>query len=260
MNPWEIRQFVEWGAQGASGRAWFGRGVLDGLAATLDEHHYGTHEDLIPGVIGCVPWFDNRAISQRLQKDPCCIVVDKPAPKRRLGLAAQELAARGWGINTHAISHLYDLMPFDSWGDEPVSPYEELGVTVGPVRMAGFRGTSPTLHCKILVLGVLVEDYEECTGEEFQPRSVWLGSANWTEASARGHLEFGLVSKDRQLVRSAYEFVTRVIAISEPLTSTSVRPNPELAPVEYEDEELADIMRRLRAYEEKEDRSNGRQI
>ncbi|NUW36985.1 hypothetical protein HTZ77_37115 [Nonomuraea sp. SMC257] len=126
--------------------------------------------------------------------------------------------------------------------------------------MAGFRGTSPTLHCKILVLGVLVEDYEECTGEEFQPRSVWLGSANWTEASARGHLEFGLVSKDRQLVRSAYEFVTRVIAISEPLTSTSVRPNPELAPVEYEDEELADIMRRLRAYEEKEDRSNGRQI
>ncbi len=56
-------------------------------------------------------------------------------------------------------------------------------------------------------------------------RSLWWGSANWTTASPQ-HLETGFWSDDEALVAHAKDFVSSVIAFSEPWDSAAVGPEP----------------------------------
>ena len=60
------------------------------------------------------------------------------------------------------------------------------------------------------------------------PTSVWWGSANLTYRS-RENLEFATWSNDPDLTRTAWRFVSDVIAMSEPLTDvTAMVPTPQL--------------------------------
>ncbi|MEV0623689.1 hypothetical protein AB0I81_60960 [Nonomuraea sp. NPDC050404] len=244
MDSCNIQKAKRWGPS-AIDRAWFGRGVVQGLAEELQRHYNANGGRRIPAALGCVPWFDNAAIAELLAEMPCCIVVDKPGPDESFSTAIQELQARGDSLSTSALSPLGDLMPLVDGHPSLIGPYNSMSVMVGPVRLAGYRGhrrRGPLLHAKILILGILWDDDEEFTGDVFLPQSVWLGSANWTDASSRGHLEFGVLSTDRVLVREAYEFLTGLLSVSEPFDSKTYRPTPELAPAEYDDDEFGNIM------------------
>ena len=120
---------------------------------------------------------------------------------------------------------------------------------LGPVRVAGWdrNGNKPLLHAKILVLGHLVHNVygpDDCLGEEmldFEPRTVWWGSANWTKLT-RKHLELGFACDDADLVREATEFVSDVIAFSEPVDSVCVGPEPNLVGVEFDDAAMREAL------------------
>ncbi len=78
---------------------------------------------------------------------------------------------------------------------------------LGPVRALGWlrEDRKPLLNAKLLVLGHLalnVYDPDNGYGEEvldFEPRTVWWGSANWT-VRAGSHLEVGFACDDPTLV------------------------------------------------------------
>jgi phosphatidylserine/phosphatidylglycerophosphate/cardiolipin synthase-like enzyme len=238
MDPWNIGKTVHWGPH-AGDRAWFGRGVVDGLAQALEEHYHANKGRRIPAALGCVPWFDNAAIGQLLADMQCCVIIDKPGPDESFSAAVRNLQADGDGLPTNALTPLSDLMPLEDGRRALVGPSSDIGVMVGPVRLAGYAGhrrRGPLLHAKMIVLGALWDDDEDFTGDVFLPESVWLGSANWTDASSQGHLEFGILSTDRKLVRTSYEFLADVLTVSEPFDSKARRPTPELAPVEYDSE------------------------
>ena len=108
----------------------------------------------------------------------------------------------------------------------------------------------PLLHAKLLVLGDLVLNVygpDDSYGEErldFEPRTVWWGSANWTEM-ARSHLEVGFACDDPALAEQAADFVADVIAFSEPVTTTSPTPKPNLVRVEFDDAAMAEAAREM---------------
>ncbi|MGW5155749.1 hypothetical protein ACWEPN_09735 [Nonomuraea wenchangensis] len=247
MNPWDIKKGVAW-APGAIDRAWFGRGVLDGLAEELQRHYHANSGRRIPAALGCVPWFDNATIGQLLTDMQCCIIVDKPAPDEPFSETVQKLQAEGDGLPTNALSALADLMPLTDGRPAIVGPSDNMSVMVGPVRLAGYGGhrrQGPLLHAKMIVLGFLWDDDEFFMGDVFVPESVWLGSANWTNASSSGHLEFGIFSTDRALVRGAYDFLADLLSVSEPFDSKARRPTPDMAPVEYDDEAFGNAARAM---------------
>jgi hypothetical protein len=87
----------------------------------------------------------------------------------------------------------------------------------------------------MLVLGELAWGEDEFGHEDlnFSPRSLWWGSANWTEAS-RKHLEMGFWSDDQSLVHSATDFRGSVIEFSEPWDSECAGPEHDLVDVEFD--------------------------
>ncbi len=99
-----------------------------------------------------------------------------------------------------------------------------------PVRALGSyeRDRKPLLNAKLLVLGHLalnVYDPDNGYGEEvldFEPRTVWWGSANWT-VRAGSHWKLALHAVTA-LVEEATAFVADVIAFSEPIGTTCAVP------------------------------------
>lgn len=102
----------------------------------------------------------------------------------------------------------------------------------------------------VLVLGHLalnVYDPDNGYGEEvldFEPRTVWWGSANWT-VRAGSHLEVGFACDDPTLVEEATAFVADVIAFSEPIDTTCAGPEPNLVQVEFDDAAMAEAMEEM---------------
>jgi hypothetical protein len=235
-----------WGADGRS-RVWFGGQVVDGLAQMIDEHvaAEAREREPMPAVLGCVPWLTHAGIAERLARLPaCCVVVDKG--QQRL---ASALATAGNGFPP-VLPGLRHRAPAVDGRAVVLGPYSRMpDYAVGPVRVVGMTGgerSKPLLHAKLLVLGRLVWlEYEVDGGcgevYLFQPRSVWWGSANWTE-QARHHLELGAWSDDPALAREATAFLDDLIGFSEPLGSVSPRPDPDLAYVDYDDEAMREAM------------------
>ncbi len=123
---------------------------------------------------------------------------------------------------------------------------------LGPVRALGWlrEDRKPLLNAKLLVLGHLalnVYDPDNGYGEEvldFEPRTVWWGSANWT-VRAGSHLEVGFACDDTTLVEEATAFVADVIAFSEPIDTTCAGPEPNLVQVEFDDAAMAEAMEEM---------------
>jgi hypothetical protein len=217
----EHPHFVQWRDARAwgSGSASFGPGVLSDLVRGIDDY---AAENPDAAAIGCVYLLTSVELASKLANlASVCIVVDKGAASA----AVEVLEKRGRDFPLQAL------------------PGHEISVTSGgwnevePLRIVGFKPepgerNRPLLHAKMLVLGSLEERWlDSGVGEfsmwGFEPRRVWIGSANWTVASKK-HVELGLWIDDARLVSEATEFVSQLIGLSEPFTSEARIPTPEL--------------------------------
>ncbi|MCP3811204.1 hypothetical protein NLX62_02460 [Mycobacteriaceae bacterium Msp059] len=237
-----------WGAGGAA-RVWFGGQVLDGLCIVLDEHLAATGGG--SAGIGCVPWLTSEAVVDRLAKlNSLCVVIDKAQRSRKaIARLMDEEYEEGEYLNgfpNAAISGLAGLVPARNGERVIVGPYtprEVVEHVIDPVRTVGWlkeAKDNPIVHAKMLVLGEISWPiYETPYGTDegsprFTPRTVWMGSANWTGGSPY-HLEFGIVSQDSELLSAATDFVADVIAFSEPLGSSCAGPEPNMLGYEVDD-------------------------
>ncbi|WP_071288985.1 hypothetical protein [Mycolicibacterium llatzerense] len=95
------------------------------------------------------------------------------------------------------------------------------------------QSNNPILHAKTLVMGrTLLEDYghpDYGSDEqlEFEPMSVWWGSASWTDGSLN-NLEVGRGTNEAGFLTAAAEFVADVLAFSEPLRSDCAGLEPNM--------------------------------
>lgn len=183
--------------------------------------------------------------------DGLCVVVDKGASVRGPVL---RIHRDGAPLTLGFLPpEMRDLAPVDADGHPrvlgPWAPSPENEV-LEAVRVAGWRQDDsgrlgPLLHAKMLVLAIgwEWEDDEEWTGmlRKVELQSVWLGSANWTDSAAK-HLEVGVWSTDRQLTREAWRFLADVLAFSEPLSAATRGPEPDLLPVQFDDEAIMDYL------------------
>jgi hypothetical protein len=76
----------------------------------------------------------------------------------------------------------------------------------------------------------------------FKPKRVWVSSANFTRQS-RHNLEWGYWTEDKALVEGAEGFLVKLMASSEPIDATSDDLDPELAPIEFDDDAFIEYLR-----------------
>ena len=230
----------------ASGSVAFGVDVVGDLQAGV-ENFVGEVRGAV--AIGCVGWLtDEKVVDTLLRLDACCIVVNKPD---RDEAAQQRLLREGAGLPASALPALAGLQPRRSDGGPqilgPFGAIEE--IELEPVRVAGYRANDrarPLLHAKMLILGTLTWEPHPSgmvVGEVpvFRPRRCWMGSANWTR-NARRSLEVGWWTEDPEVLAASTAFLADVLALSEPHGSSAARPEPELLPVEFDDDAMVEAL------------------
>ncbi|WP_406817351.1 hypothetical protein [Mycobacterium sp. M23085] len=240
-----------WGEQDLGWQAWFGGKVVDGLCDLLDEH-LEQHKQGAPAVIGCVPWFDSKAVEDRLLKmRACCIVMDKgswlPGRLVRAGIGFPNIYLPGLQWTTAEADE------DGTW----IGPYTSMPEhLLGPVRVLGWgkREKKPLLHAKMMVLGAITDFYHDVDGygehheRYFVPDKVWFGSANWTNLS-RSHLEVGVVFTDHEFISEAQSFVADLIGFSEPVDTgtTHAGPKPNLVYMQFDDAAMSEAAEEMRS-------------
>ncbi|MCA2229617.1 hypothetical protein [Nonomuraea aurantiaca] len=250
---------------GESGAGVFGIDALRSLTDGIDQFladpdgRWTQYRSLGAAMLGCVPWFDDPQLLDRVVRFPAaCVVVTKQelSKRGRPGFEAlKRHAERGPGFPAWAFSALTDLVSrYD--GDLPVvgpasAPLP--GVRIQSFRSIGFRkagGTPvPILHAKMFLLGHLWWHDEHPEGfvadvMGFTPKRLWLGSANGTRSS-RLSLDFGIWIDDPGLLRHAQEFLVRVLRHSESIDPDDDLFDPEFVDVEYDDEAFWEYIRDL---------------
>jgi len=182
--------------------------------------------------------------------DQCCIVVNKQQPEYD---AVRRLATEGRPLSSAYLDGFDELALRDDSGNPPVI-HPNSGrldpVELGPVRVAGWQrardgSRRPMLHSKVLVLGVTTyyEDDEMFAGDvlKFHPKTTWMGSANWTYASRR-HIEFGLWSREPDLVRRNYEYLLSLLTFSEQRGAATIGPEPELVSAVWDNDAFREYL------------------
>jgi hypothetical protein len=205
----------------------------------------------LTAALGCVPYLTSQAVvTELLALDRHCIVIDKQAHAS----SARQRLASGSGIETRHLPGFTELGVLDENNMPPViGPTSGLPepIELGPVRLAGWRRDTtgrprPLLHAKMLVLGIArftETDMGEAWG--FDAKRTWMGSANWTEAAVT-HLEFGVWSDDPDLVAANLRFLLDVLRFSEPSSSATAGPEPDLVEAVWAPDE--DFIEYLREY------------
>ncbi len=237
----------------------FAGDVIDALAAGIAAHpeavrqRFPAKAEAIPVALGCVPWLNSAAIVDALLAvGHQLVIVDKGARQRNETDRLNEIGA---GINQSWLPYLDDYGPLDTTGAKPVIGPGTMSMpgnrSMGPVRVVGWkkgkgRGTQrllPLLHAKACVLGATYTWEGEYGGFEdhFLPMRVWLGSANWTEASTN-HIEFGLWSDDEKLVDATLDFFCDLVRFSERYEEAAAGPSPELVAADWDDEAFAEYV------------------
>jgi hypothetical protein len=235
--------------------AYFGRDVLRGLIDGVDDfvhrrqERWRRHDEVYPALLGSAMWLDDDELINLLAElEAGCIVITKQGRKphelkklRRLA----DLNERGCGLLNTAVPGLREVAPRNHGKPAIVGPSSAMYEDVIPMfRSLGFRKRSdlpPIIHAKLALLGH-IEWYvldapgapEVCT---FSASRLWISSANFT-ASSRRSLEFGYWTEDPALVAGAERFLAKLIGSSEPLDPDSDSFDPELAPVEYDDDAM----------------------
>jgi hypothetical protein len=250
---WRWRQPRAWSA----GTAAFGNvvaDVVDGINTFAAEHPPAPirRGKSWPVALGCVMTLTHPDVGEALARlSGCCIVVDKRLRHRE---TVDQLCQDTTGIPQVFLPGFDGLAPLGPYGPAVIgagSPWPIADVTLGPARFAGWRpekkgAQAPLLHSKLLVLGVAeAGEWDEDPGMgmnyKIAPKKAWLGSANWTEPSPT-HLEFGVWTTDRGLVAATFDFMTDVIAFSEPLDTAATEPTPELVRAVWDDASVAEAL------------------
>jgi hypothetical protein len=72
-------------------------------------------------------------------------------------------------------------------------------------------------------------------------RRLWVSSANFTQRSM-SNLEFGYWTENSELLDGAKRFVLHLITHSEGVNPAAAEPAPDLAPVDFDDDALAEYL------------------
>ena len=251
--------------------AFFGRDVLQGLidgiaefTAVEQQRWQRSRRGLIgPALLGCTPWLTDRKLLDVIEGLPggVCIVISKPPITERDRRHLEELRAfneRAIGFAKRALSELATDEPTTAGKPAILGPYDPVDTdfVFEPIRTAWWRqtGRSPLAHAKLALLGHRWWGYDDFDQEVdvFTPVRLWLSSANFT-AGSRRNLEFGVWTEDSKLVAAARRYIVRLVGLSEPLGSTADHPEPELAPVTYDDAAFADYLAEVGWFDDEED-------
>ena len=241
----------------AVGNAQFGGGVVDHLVAGLVDFlaelaeknsQHSARYARTPVAVGCVPWLTSKPVAEALMRFRSLILIDKASSQYS---AVAQLHGADRGLWSQILGTDY-YAPVDSAGaPRLVGPYDELGDSYEPVRVIGWqrseRGRAkPLLHAKLLVIGTTMyyDDPDDGSGPfwaRVRPERVWAGSANWTEASS-AHIEFGTWIDDHELCDEALGFLVGLLKFSEPFSAGTAGPEPNLAPIEWDDDAMWEAM------------------
>jgi hypothetical protein len=230
------------------------QGMIDGIEAFVEERRHAYRVGA-PVMLGCSPWVGDDKLLGLIEKLPgACIVITKP-PRTPAGKAKveqlRELNARTSGIELRALRDLAEMAP--KVGGEPrvIGPYDSIqdeDERLSTFRAYGWRQTGrqrpPIVHAKLALLGNICWTDEHPSGHViesvwFQPKRLWVASANFTYGS-RSNVEFGHWTEDADVVREAERFLVSLIGGSEDIDSAADAPDPELMPVEYDDQAIAE--------------------
>jgi len=241
------------------GRAHFGRNVLGGLVGTLDDlaREPRTERRWGPGLLGCSMWMDDPeliAVLSRLAN--VCVVVTKQTSARIAKEDAEPLRALAEtaGLAQSAYPELGEYAA--RVGRRPMvvgpgTPDWTDATSIGGVREVGFRRSGdhlvPIVHAKMALVGDMCWTDEHPSAAVidelwFEPRRLWIGSANFTRSSRRS-LEVGMWTADATMLAAARRFLTTLVSLSEPLGRGPAVMEPELLPVEYDDAAFSDYVR-----------------
>ena len=242
--------------------AFFGRDVLRGLVNGIDDFmglrqtRWRQFRSLGPIALGSAMWIDDTELIGKLAKlCGACIVITKqrrtPSQLRKLE-PLRDLNDRTPGVPVRAFPALGGMAPRIDGKPVVVGPYTPVDDGAVPtIRTLGYRklpdgahGYPPIVHAKLMLLGHLwwhdegpLGHVEDVIG--FRPRRLWVSSANFTSASRRS-LEFGYWTEEPDLLQGAERFLTGLIRASEDLDPDTDHPDPDLAPVEYDDAAMAE--------------------
>jgi hypothetical protein len=246
----------------------FGQDVLRGLVDGIDDFihqrqpRWDRYRSLGPALLGSSMWIDDTELIQKIgELSAACIVVSKQGRKpheiRKLE-PLDKLNEHTPGMPVQAFSALTELAPKEDGQPVIVGPYSgPYEGAVPTIRTLGFRklpgrerGMPPIIHAKLALLGHLWWHDEDALGHVsdvigFQPFRLWVSSANFTRSS-RHSLEFGYWTEDPALVKGAERFLVKLMRSSEALDPDSDSFDPELVPVEYDDEAMIEALHGIR--------------
>lgn len=242
--------------------AFFGRNVLRGLTAGIDDFihtrqpRWNRYRSLGPALLGCALWIDDKELLLKLgELSAACVVVSKQgrsAGQRAKLERLKSLNEATPGLPVRPFPDLGGLAPKVDGQPLVVGPYgPPMDDAVLPtIRTIGYRKTGPCdspplMHAKLALLGHLWWHDEGEFGVEdvtgFAPRRLWISSANFTESSRRS-LEFGYWTEDVALMEGAERFLLRLIAASEGLDPEAHLIDPDLVPVEFDDDAMREAL------------------
>ena len=243
-------------------RACFGLNVLRGLIEGIEEYvrdlRWRSSRSLGPVLLGSSMWIDDDELIDKLGSLTACIVVTKqdrkPWTLKKLQ-RLRELNERTPGIPIRAFPSLGGLATKVDGEPEVVGPYSQFDDAVLPtIRTLGYRSKErrqvPIVHAKLALLGHMWWHDEGALGHVedvigFGPSRLWISSANFTGASRRS-LEFGYWTEQPELLEGAERFLVKLMGSSEDLDPDADVPDPELAPVEFDDEAMAEAVAEAR--------------
>lgn len=251
-------------------QAYFGRDVLRGLARGIDDfiaeqqprwRRYRAG----PAFLGTAAWLDDEELLNRIKRMAGCVVMTKQGrSQRQLQKLAQlrEANEQSPGLPAEALPMLGGMAPKVNGRPAMIGPDTPLGKDqIEAIRTLGYRKRGqqlvPIPHAKLVLLGHLwwhdegpLGHVEDVTG--FRPLRLWISSANLT-GSSRRNLEFGYWTEDPKLVAGARHFIESLISVSEALDPESDVPDPDFAPVEFDDAAFGEYFADLDSGEDDDD-------
>lgn len=248
------------GGSDTGNRAFFGRDVLTGLLAGIEDYAEQRQARWLrrrsgrvsgPVLLGCSPWVSDDKLIDAISALPsACVVLSKPLADRKATDRLREANAQSGGIELRALSGLANFAPKENGQARIVGPYDRLqaeALTLPTFRAIGRRKTGgelpPHAHAKLALLGNICWTDEDPVGGVtdyiwFRPERLWISSANFTYASRRS-LEIGYWTEDPDLIRGVQMFLTDLIGNSEDIDADD-HADPELVAVEFDDEAMAE--------------------
>ncbi len=161
-----------------------------------------------------------------------------------------------------AFAELSGLAPKVDGQPAIVGPYTPMDTALVPtIRTLGYRRLNqrlpPIIHAKLALLGHLWWHDEGPLGHVddvigYTPQRLWVSSANFTRSS-RANLEFGYWTEDPGLVAGAERFLVKLMRSSEGLDPAADAFEPDLAPIEFDDEAMAGAWAEMRWDEDVDD-------